>query len=208
MAAMPTGAFFECAADSREVPDVFVGGEIFGDVLRTEYPGVIRQAAFGMGAGVGVNELPSRWDADGIDIKREIARIFNEVKKMRVATGEFLFAMNAECVIPDHPAAATETKLLGDYFQFGGIFVADGEPESAVGAERAMDAGHPLARPIQIMVVRLTVVVNVVFVADVERRIGERQMHAAGLQLRQQLDAIALMNPIGFQRHDGDLRAR
>ena len=89
--------------------------------------------------------------------------------------------------------------MLGVDLQLGRVFVADRQPERAARLEHAVDFGHPLPRPVEVLVVVLAVVVLVVLVADVERRIGEHQIDRAGLDLPHQFEAIALMNLADFE---------
>ena len=56
---------------------------------------------------------------------------------------------------------------------------ANRQPERTFGREQAMDLLHPLPRPPEVLVVLLLVVIGVVLIADVERRIGKRQIDAA-----------------------------
>jgi len=119
---------------------------------------------------------------------------------MRVAAREFVFAVNAEGVIPDHPAPAAEAQLaLENQFQFSGEFIADGQPECAGGLERPHQSLAPLARPVEIFVGFELVFVDIVFVSDVERRVGEGQIDAAGRDLGHSCDAVTVVQLVEFQ---------
>jgi hypothetical protein len=64
-----------------------------------------------------------------------------------------------------------------------------------------MHPGHPSVSPVEIFVAVALVVVDVVFVSDIEGRIGEDQIDAARGDLVEQLDAIALVDFVGCQSH-------
>ena len=51
------------------------------------------------------------------------------------------------------------------------------------GLQRLPDAGHPFPIPLDVLLAVPLVVVDVVLVADVERRVGKGQIDAAGLDL-------------------------
>src|SRR5689334_12779465 len=108
---MPTRALFEGSADPREVPDVFFRREAASRVLRAKNPRVVRQPTAGVGARVGVDELPRRRHADGLAVEGEFLRILNEVEQMCVTAGEFIFAVDPERVIPDDPTATEQSQF-------------------------------------------------------------------------------------------------
>ena len=54
--------------------DVFVRLKTPAAVLRPQDPGVVGQPAGGIGARVGVHQLPRRGHADGVAVKRELLR--------------------------------------------------------------------------------------------------------------------------------------
>ena len=68
---------------------------------------------------------------------------------------------------------------LQHYFQLGRILVANGQPKCAVGLEHAHDFGRPIAAPSQIVFAFQAVVIHIVVVADIERRVGKRQIDRA-----------------------------
>ena len=114
---------------------------------------------------------------------------------MRAA--ESAHAIHAEGVIPDDPTPAGEAEVvLGDQFQLGRVFVADRQPEGAVGLEHPLDAADPFPRPVKILLRFALVVVNVVIVADIEGRIGKDQIDAAGGHLLQPFNATTFVNPV------------
>ena len=97
---------------------------------------------------------------------------------------KLLRAVDAEGVIPDDPAAAGEIQfILREQFDFGGVFVTNRDLECAVGFQDSANLCHPSAGPVEIAMIILLVVVDVVFVADVERRVSEGQIDNAGGQL-------------------------
>ena len=208
---MPARSLLERAADPREVPGVFRRAEAVGQVLRTQHPGVVGEPARRVGPLVTVDEFAGGRHADRVGVERERRRIANEVKQVDVRPAEFLLAVDAERVIPDDPTAAGEPEFpRGDHLQFRGVFVADRQPKRAVGPQHADDFPHPLLRPVEVGVGRKTVVIGIVVVADVERRVGERQMHAARGHPRHQIKAVAPVHCIdrkrlAFHDHDGEL---
>ena len=76
--------------------------------------------------------------------KRELLRIFDKIKQVGVRAAELVFAIHAERVIPDHPAAQMEADLLAGDLQLGGILIADRQPERARRLERAMHRRDPV----------------------------------------------------------------
>jgi hypothetical protein len=119
----------------------------------------------------------------------------DEVEEVDVAAGELLGAVDAEGVVPDDPTAAVEGDVvLGGQLQFRGVFVADGQPKRPVRLQDPVNGLHPAAAPVDVGFVVLLVVVGVVFVADVERRIGEDQIDRAGLHRGQAFQAIAVIH--------------
>ena len=116
-----------------------------------------------------------------------------------MAAAELEFAVDAEGVIPDHPTATVQVQVaLEDHLEFCREVVADGQPERAVRFERPHQRRSPLPRPIQVFAGGELVLVDVVRVSDVERRIGERQVHRPLGDLAHPRDAILIVKSIGF----------
>ena len=131
LTAVPARAFVERAADAGNAPGIPVGGETVGDVAGTQDPGVVGESALGIGAGVGVNELAGRGDADRVGIEGVRRGVLHEVKQVGVASGELIFAIDAESVVPDHPASQGQADLaVGDHLQLGREFIADRAPDA------------------------------------------------------------------------------
>ena len=152
----------------------------------------------GFARAVGVDQLPGRGDADRriVGVERELLRVLDEVEQVRVRAAELALAVHAERVVPDDPASAGEAQLaLADQLQLGGVLVADGQPERAVGLQHAAHGLPSTAAPVEILVVLPAVVVDVVLVADVERRIGKGQIDAAGLDFGEPLRCNRLGGP-------------
>ena len=114
LAAVEAGALLEGAGDAGEVPDVLVGAEAVDDVLRADEPGIVREPAGRIRAGVAVDELAGRGDADLVVVERAVLRVLDEVEEMRVRAAELIFAVHAEGVVPDDPAPASEADLLAE----------------------------------------------------------------------------------------------
>jgi hypothetical protein len=87
------------------------------------------------------------------------------------------FAVDAECVVPDDPVPHRQAQRVEPNLHLGGVLVADRHEERTRGTENAMHRRQPLLGPGEVVVAALVVVVDVVLVADVERRVGERQVH-------------------------------
>ena len=159
-----------------------------GGVLRPQDPGVVRQSSRRIGSHIRVDQFASTRDANSriVGIEREVFRVLHEVEQVGVRTAEATFAIHAKRVVPDHPTSRVKANFsLGQDLQLRGEFVADREPKSAVGFERAMDAANPLAAPAQVVVRVAAVVIDVVVVADVERRVGEHQINRSRFELVQ-----------------------
>ena len=91
--------------------------------------------------------------------------------------------------------------ILAGQLQLRGILVANRQPKCARRLQQPMHSGNPAARPVQVFGTLTAVVVNVVVVADVERRVGKRQIHAASWQVGHQFQAVAMDDRI--ERHLG-----
>src|SRR5690349_10676940 len=118
------------------------------------------------------------------------------MEQVRVRAAELLLAVHPERVVPDDPTAAVEAGILAGNLELGGIIVPDGEPESAVGLEDAMDRGDPILRPLQVMRMLAAVVVHIVLIADIERRIGKSQIDASVWQALHTGQAITVMDVV------------
>ena len=180
-----------------------VGAETQRRILRSNDPGIIWQATIGVGSIVRVDQLASRLNPDlGIDAsERNVLFVFDEVKQMGVGPAETVLAIDAKGVIPNDPAATMEASLLSFDFKLRRILVANGQPKRPIGFERAVNAFDPLATPTEIIFSRLFIVVDIVFIADIERGIGEHQIDTALVQLGELLNTITLMNLVFFQSH-------
>ena len=201
LAAVPAGTFLECAADAGEVPRVGVGAKALGQVLWAEDPGVVREPAGRAGPLVAVDEFAGARHPDRVGVEREVCGILHEVKDVGMRAAELLPAVDAEGVIPDHPAAAGEPEIAGcDHLEFGRIFVADRQPERPVRREHAAHLSHPPLRPLEIVVGREPIVVGVVVVSNVEGRVGECQLHARGGHPREEIETVAPVDPIKGER--------
>ena len=166
--------------------------------MRTQNPSVVRQTARGVGARVVIDQLPRRRHSDLVCLEREPLRILDHLKQMGVRAAEFVLAVHAERVVPDDPTAADQPMLpLHQDLQLGSVLVANGQPERPVVLQDPHDLADPLAAPLQILVVVHVVAVHVVFVTDVERRIGKRQIDDAGRQFAQPGNAVLVANQIG-----------
>lgn len=161
-------------------------------------PGVVGQAAAGVRPLVIVNEFAGGRHAvvQVFVAEGEVDRVFDEMKQVGVGTGELPGAVDAECVVPDHPAPAVKADLLAGQLQLGGIFIADRQPESALRLENAVNAADPRRRPLDVFPVLDTVLVDVVIVTDVERRVGKCQVDLPFPKLLHPLDAVALIDPV------------
>ena len=121
---------------------------------------------------------------------------------MRVGAGELAVAVHAEGVVPDHPISTNQTQFArGDPLQLRRVFVADREPERTPRPQHADDPLHPAFGPREVILVRAAIVVLVVVVADVERRIGEGQVHTVGLEPFEFRDAIPADDAVVFDGH-------
>ena len=66
---------------------------------------------------------------------------------------EVRLAVDAERVVPDDPATAGESDFaLHAYFEFGGIFIADREPERTVVLQNTSNFTKPVISPAKIVV--------------------------------------------------------
>mgnify|MGYP006879620655 CR=1 FL=1 len=109
-------------------------------------------------------------------------------------TGEFFLAIHAKRVVPDHPTTTMKANFLCFDFQFCSVLVTNRQPERPVVFEDAMNLGHPVTGPAQVLVVTESVIVFVVFKTDIERGISERQVDNASGNFFQSFDTVTLMN--------------
>ena len=207
---MKPGTFAEGSGNSREIPGVFRGREAVNEILRTKNPGIIRQSAPRIGAAVVVDQLSSGRNSvlEIVTPKRKLFRVFDKIKQMRMRSRELMSAVHSECVIPDHPAPRGETDILREDLHFGGVFIADCEPESSRRLENSEDLFDPLPSPAEILVSTLLVVINVVLVPDIERRVRECEINASRWKLGQRLDAVPLDDRVEDIRLDSALHDR
>src|SRR5580692_9261144 len=106
------------------------------------------------------------------------------MEEMRVAAAEFLGAIDSEGVIPHDPAAAMKTQVVLEcQLQLGRIVIANCQPKCAVRLQDTLDFPAPHPRPLDELLAGTTVFVNVVFIADVERRVREDEIDRFRLQL-------------------------
>ena len=87
-----------------------------------------------------------------------------------------------------------KTNLLSFDFKFCSVLIPNRQPESPIWLERAMHAANPLSTPAEVIFGFSLVIVDIVFVADIERRIRKDQINRSFVDLGQKLDAIALMD--------------
>ena len=88
---------------------------------------------------------------------------------------------------------------LSQNLEFRCEFITDRQPERAVFDKHTVQFLHPLPTPRQILVGRSPVLINIVFKSDVERRIRKGKVNRAGLNVLQQLEAIALVDIVELQ---------
>ena len=205
LTAVKSGPLFERAGNAREVPGVFGRSEAARQILRSQDPRIVRQAAGGVGPIVGIHQLPGRGDAvlQLFGPEGELLGVFDKVKQVGVRPAELILAVHAKRVVPDDPTTRVETDLLAGNFEFGRVLVADSQPERARLFQRAVDRRNPRPRPIEIATMFLAVAIDVIFVADVERRIGEGQIDLPGGHGHHPLDTVALddLVPSSIRRH-------
>src|ERR1700722_10549021 len=102
---------------------------------------------------------------------------------MRMRTRELVSTVHSERVIPDHPTPRGETNILREDLHLGGVLVTDCEPECSRRLENSEDLADPLPSPSEILVSTLLVVINVVFIPNIERGIRECEIHASRRKL-------------------------
>ena len=201
LAPVPAGPFLERPAHARDVPDILVGGEACRRILRAENPRVVRKPPLGMCTRIGIDELPCRRNPNGIRVEREEPGVFDEVEQMRVTAAEFLFAVHAERVIPDHPTAAEQPQFtLEEQLQFGGEVIANRQPERAGRFKRVYQRLAPLPGPGEVLVRRQTIFVHVVGVADIEWWIRKGQINRPRSNGGHPGDAVGVIEFIQLRR--------
>ena len=94
---------------------------------------------------------------------------------------------------------------MRDDLQFRREFVANRQPKRPFGLEHPCDFANPVLRPIKILIGLFFVMIHVIIVADVERWIGENEVDRGVLELREKIEAIALVELVegkaGVQGH-------
>src|SRR5205085_687213 len=81
-------------------------------------------------------------------------------------------------------------------FQFGRVLVANGQPKGAGRLQDPLNRPAPRPRPVEVLLGVGAVVVDVVVIANVERRVGEDQVHRSRVELLKSLNAISLIKSI------------
>ena len=89
---------------------------------------------------------------------------------------ELFLQLLAEGVVPDNPVSHKEADLISYYFYVRGVIITYGYVEGAMGLEDFFAGGHPVFCPCDVVFAFDVVVVFIVFVADIERRIGEDEV--------------------------------
>ena len=185
----------------------FVIHQLANDIGRSDDPRIVRQAAFRIGSFVVVDQFACGWNSivEIVGAKCEVLWILDEVEQVSVRATELLLAIHTERVIPDDPTAAMETDVLARQFQLGRVLVADRQPKGSVALQDSMNGRDPIAGPGEIVIPFQLVVVDIIFVADVEWRVRERQINVPFGQSIHSLDTIAADNRIERVIHSGGL---
>lgn len=192
-------AFLEGAADPAEVPGIFIRLETVGQILWTQDPRIVRQPAVRIGADIGINRLAGRWHADRRAVEREVLRVLHEVEKVGMAAAELLRTVDPKSVVPDHPAAASEPQFpLEDELEVSRVIVSNCQPIRTRRLQNPMDGSPPCAAPLQVLFCIATIIVDVIVIANVERRIGKHQVNAAWLEPPEPGNAIPFIKLIRF----------
>ena len=139
-------------------------------------PDVVGHLASRVGPLVAVFLLPIRNDAHHFIVECKTLRISYEIENVRVRACKLASQLLAEGVMPDDPVAHCQSAVVGDQLDVGGVLVTDGDVEGSVRLEHTGALADPVPRPGEIVVAGLLVVVLVVFIADIERWIGEDQV--------------------------------
>src|SRR5713101_10056725 len=103
---MEAHSFFERAGHAREIPSGLIRSKAVGNILRTQNPGVVGEAASGMRPAIGIHKLAGRANADFILVECVVRWVLDKMEQMSVRPVELLGAVDPEGVIPDNPAAA------------------------------------------------------------------------------------------------------
>src|SRR5208337_940432 len=145
---MPAGALFEGAANPGNIPGVAFRGETSLDVLGTEDPGVVGKTAIGVGPRIEVDQLPRGGDADVLIVKGKTFGVLHEVIQVGMTAAEFPGAVDPKRIVPNHPASERQPQLaMEENLQLSGVFVADRQPERAVGFEGTNNLATPRLSP-------------------------------------------------------------
>src|SRR4051812_15841183 len=148
-----------------------------------------------MRARIRIDQLPGRRYANGRRIEDKFLRVLHEMKQVRVASAELVLAVDAEGVIPDHPASAVKSQFsLENELCFRGELVPNRQPECSRGLKRANQHLAPFSSPAKVFVRGSTVLVNIVFVSDVEWWVGEGKIDRSGRNSGHSCDAIFVVD--------------
>ena len=126
---MEASPFFERSSDPRKVPHILIRGEPFRAVLRAQNPSIIWIPPLRIRSCIRIHQLSRRWNGNVCGIERKTLWVLVKVKKVRMRTSEFGFAVHSERVVPHDPTSAMKTDLLCDQFQFRGILITDRKPK-------------------------------------------------------------------------------
>lgn len=159
-------------------------------------PDIIRHFACRIGTFVVVEQLPIRGDANSMIVKSEVIFVLDEVKYVGVGAGKFSFKLLAERIMPYEPVAHHKAELVSYDFYICSIVIADSYVKRAVWLEDFFTDGHPVFRPGNVVFAFDLIVVFVVFVADVERRVGKDKVGKGLAGPAQNLYAVAAYYPV------------
>ena len=86
---------------------------------------IIGQATAAGRARIVVDQLSCRRDLNGVRVERKLRFIADEVKQVRMGASELHRAVHTKRVVPAHPTAAVEPKLLSFELELSCILVTD-----------------------------------------------------------------------------------
>jgi hypothetical protein len=115
--------------------------------------------------------------------------------------GEFSFQLLAEGIVPDNPVPHKKSEFIGYDFDIRGETIAYSDMERAGRFENLFAYAHPLPCPGDIFIAGDLVVILVVFVADIERRVGKNKISERLSNFAENFDAVTTYYPVEQLRH-------
>ena len=127
---------------------------------------------------------------------------------MCVRACEFVFRLLAEGVVPDYPVAHKKAQLVGYDFYIRGVLIAYGYVEGTVWFEDLFTDCYPFFSPGDIVFLFDLIVVFIVFISDIELRVGEDEVDKRFFGFTEDFYTVATYYPVEQFLHSDILKSK